>query len=305
MSLKKKAVGSLVALYCILAGPASVLAAPPVRIAVIPGSGSGMEQDVVDGIAGSLQTNNNVRLSTVNPDWFVVCVIQDKTDQAAGGVRVNGNVTIKSADGQVIDTVSTQTNKQDFSLQPGAPVNKMIFDKAVRECIQGLVSRAVMPIEAAVTVEMQTRDSIIQAERLADGDRYEEGIAVLQQVNPDSTHFKAVRVLMGKFAREQEALDAVNEAQALAKQAKYTKALEILKNVDKSTKRYAQAQSLRNRYLAALRPKTLAKTNHGQPKKNGSTAEGQLKALEAQKKALAAQQKAIEAQESALRNKAR
>lgn len=56
---------------------AAFAGAPPVRIAVVPGGGSGIEQEIVDRISSSLSANQNIALSTVNPDWYVVCNIKE------------------------------------------------------------------------------------------------------------------------------------------------------------------------------------------------------------------------------------
>jgi hypothetical protein len=154
--------------------PAAVLAAaPPVRMAIVAGNASGMEQEVADRIGDQLQGNNNIKVSTVNPDWMAVVNIVDKTDNIALTIRVNGTLTIKTKDGHVIDTVSVQTNKQDFSTTVGTPqpLNRALVDSAARETIDKLVERAVTPINEAVEIEMQTREKIIQANDLADQDK--------------------------------------------------------------------------------------------------------------------------------------
>ena len=289
-----------VALFCAIL-PA--LAAPPVRIAVACGGGSGMEQDVVDRISGDLQNNSNVVVSTVKPDWFITCNIIDRTDTAGGSVRVNGTIVIKTTDGHVLNTVSTQTNKSDFSLQPGTPVNKRLFDNAAREVIQSLVERSRDPISAAVDTEIQTRDKIIKAQRLGDDDKYEEAIELLSPISPDTPHFRGVRQLMAEFRMELDALYCVRDAQKLAAAGKYSQAITTLKGVDAKSKRSALAKELSSKYRAALARQTARRSKPAAAKPVTSSNTAQLQALDAQKKALEAQKKAVEAQEQALRQK--
>lgn len=286
-------------MFCTV-GP--LMAAPPVRIAVTCGGGSGMEQDVVDRISAELSGNTNVVVSTVNPDWFITCNILDRTDTAGGSVRVNGTVVIKTTDGQVLNTVSTQTNKQDFSLQAGTPVNKRLQDNAAREVIQALVDRAREPIATAVDIEIQTRDRIIKAQRLADEDKYDEAIELLMPVSPDTPHFRAVRQLIGEFRMERDALFCVRDAQKLAASGRYSQAIESLKGVDPKSKRFGLAKELMAKYRAALARRTVRKTP-SKPAVTSNADAAQLKALDAQKKALDAQRKAVEAQEQAIKKK--
>jgi hypothetical protein len=276
---------------------------PPVRIAVVPGGGSGMEQEVVDRITADLQTNPHVKVSTVNPDWFVQCNIFDRTDTAAASVRTNGTVVIKTVDNHILNTVSVQTNKQDFSLTPGMPVNKALFDKSVREVIQSLVDRARQPLVDAIDVEMETREKLMKAQALADEDRYGEGIQILMSVSQDSPHFSGARKLMGEFQMEQDAMDLVRDAQVLGKQGQYSKAIALLKGVNPRSKRAGLARALSARYRAlAAGRRPPARVVKAAPKAVGKPdSDAQLKALEAQRKALDAQRKAIDAQESALK----
>lgn len=282
-----------------------VMAAPPVRIAVTCGGGSGMEQDVVDRITNDLQSNSNVVVSTVNPDWFITCNITDRTDTAGGSVRVNGTVVIKTTDGHVLNTVSTQTNKSDFSLQPGTPVNKRLQDNAAREVIQALFERARDPISSAVDTEIQTRDKIIKAQRLADEDKYEEAIELLTPISPDTPHFRGVRQLIGEFRMELDALYCVRDAQKLAASGKYSQAIETLKAVDPKSKRFRLAKDLIAKYRAAMARRTVRPRPVSKPATSSGSGDyaAQFKALEAQRKALDAQKKAVEAQEQAIKNK--
>lgn len=274
---------------------------PPVRIAVIPGGGSGMEQDVVDRITNELQSNPNVKVSTVNPDWYVECSIFDRTDTGGGSVRVNGTVTIKTLDKHVLNTVSVQTNKQDFSLTPGMPVNKALADRGAREVISSLVDRARQPLSEAVDIEMQTRSKLMQAQILGDDDKFNDGLQLLMTVTQDSPHFEGARKLMGEFQMEQDAMDAVKDAESMAKQGKYRQAIELLKTVSPRSKRAVLAHALSSKYKAAM----TAHRPAARPAPTSNTAKGnsdaQIKALEAQKKALDAQRKAVDAQEAAIK----
>jgi len=287
-----------------LVSTSACLAAPPVRIAVIPGGGSGMEQSIVDSITANIQNNSNIVVSTVNPDWFVVCNILEQPDTVGGTVKVNGTVTIKTTDGQVLNTVAVQTNKSDFSLQPGAPLNKALVQSAVQEVIAGISQRALQPIDEAVTVEIATRDQIISAEALADKDQYDEAIGLLSQIGPETPHFRQVGARIAYFQMEKEALTAINKAGSLANRRQYSQAINAISDVSTKSKRYKLSKQRIAQYraalarLAKLKPSTPPKTTVGNVDKQAS-------ALAAQKNALAAQMKAIEAQEAALRNKSK
>ena len=187
--------------FLLLAGQ-SQAALPPVRIAVVPGGGSGMEQDVVDRITSQLQDNPSISLSTVNPEWYVVCNITENLNQASGSIRYNGTVIIKTVSGQVLNTVATQKYNQDFSLNPGAPMNKALVDGAAKDVIASLSQRALGPIQEAVVVEMDTRDHLIKAAVLGDQGKYKDAIETLHFVTPESPHFKTARQMIDQFTKQ-------------------------------------------------------------------------------------------------------
>lgn len=274
---------------------------PAVRIAVVPGGGSGMEQEVVDRVSADLQNNSKAKVSTVNPDWFVQCNIFDRTDTVGASVRVNGTVVIKTVDGHVLNTVSMQTNKQDFSLTPGMPVNKALANKGVAEVINGLVDRIRQPLIDAIDVEIQTREKLMNAQNLGDEDKFQEGIQILMTVSQDSPHFSGARKLMDLFQMEQDAMEMVNEAKSLAAQSKYKQAIEVLKGVNPKSKRHSLAVALTAKYRSALAGRRVPVKAAPAAKKSAPDADAQLKALEAQKKALEAQKKALDAQEAAIK----
>lgn len=285
-------------------------AAPPVRIAIVAGNGSGQEQSAVDSITANLQNNPNVVVSTVNPDWYLVCNFVESVDTAGGSAKFNGTATIKTTDGQIVATSSVQTNASDFSLQPGAPVNKRLVDNKAREALMGLVSRANAELEKALPIELDTRDRIIAAQMAASQDNYDQAINGLRMVGPDSTHFKNVQGLIAIFQMEKEAFEAVNEAQTLIKKGQYSQAIKVLGNVDPKSKRFKVAKekiafcknaiaklAQSKKRLAKNKPQATA----GNLAKDSNQA--QLQALEAQKQALKAQQKALDAQEALLKSK--
>jgi len=185
-------------------------AAPPVRIAVVPGGGSGQEQEVVDRITERLQEIQTVALSTVNPDWYVVCNIKENIDQVSGQIRYNGTVIIKTAgaDSTVLGTVAVQKYNQDFSLQPGAPLNKKLVDGAVQQVIAGLSDRAMQPLQQAIDVEMETRDRMIKATHLGLESKYQEALDLLRPISPETPHFKQVRQMVAKYEHELEEQEA-------------------------------------------------------------------------------------------------
>lgn len=293
----------------VLAAAPSLAGAPPVRISIVPGGQSGIEQEACDRIAQALANSRDVQISTVNPDWTVVCTITDKMDQNSGQIRYNGTVTVKTSDGQVINTVSVQKYNQDFSLTPGTPLNKRLVDNAARDVIQAVADRSVQPIETAVQIEMETRQRIIQAEILAEDDKYDEGMAILRVIGPDSPRFRAVRDLMDEYAMEMEAIDLVNSARARMKAGRYGDAASALKQVDKRSKRYSLAQRLLAQCRVATggqRKLVRNKPAAASTAKSSSAADAAaVRALEAQKRALQAQTRAIEAQQQAIRSKSR
>jgi hypothetical protein len=279
------------------------LAVPPVRLAIVPGGGSGMEQEVCDRIGDQLQSNTNIKISTVNPDWFAVVNIIDKPDLVGQTVRVNGTLTIKSTDGHILDTISVQTNKQDFNLNPGtpAPMNKALVDSAVRELIEKLSDRAINPINDAVATEMQTRTKIIEAHTLADDDKYEEALKLLMTISPDTPHFKGARELIAEYQMEQDAVDLMNQAKASVKSGKLRVAIQQLLSINPRSKRHVAARQMIATLQRALAGHPAAVRKTITTVKNPAT--DQLKALEAQKKALDAQKRAIEAQETAIKGR--
>ncbi len=234
----------------------AALAAPPVRIAVVCGGGSGIEQEIVDRISNNLSNNSDVVLSTVNPDWYVTCNIHENIDQASGAVRYNGSVIVKTSTGHVISTKAVQKYNQDFSLTPGAPLNKKLVDNAARDVISSTADRVVPDLQQAVMVEIETRDRIIKAEEMAEGNHYTDAIQLLTPITPDTPHFKDVRDLIDEFAMEQDALDRINSATAKAAKGHYNEAITTLRDVNKKSKRYHAAQGKIASYRAALAKKT-------------------------------------------------
>lgn len=172
---------------------------PPVRISITAGGGSGIEQDAADQISNQLSGQPNIVVSTVNPDWFVVCRVDQDLSRQDGSIRYNGTVTVKTPAGRVIKTFSVQKYNQDFSLHRGTPLNKALVDGAARDVISGMVERAVGPIEDAAQVEMQTRALLIQASKFASQGKYSDAIAQLTQVTQDSPHFDQARALISKY----------------------------------------------------------------------------------------------------------
>jgi hypothetical protein len=237
---------AVLGLLTVLAAMASASNAPPVRIAIVAGNASGMEQEVVDRITDQLAGNADIKVSTVNPDWMAVVNIVDKTDNIALNIRVNGTLTIKTRDGHVIDTISVQTNKQDFSTAVGTPqpLNKALVDSAAREAIDRLAERAISPINDAVAVEMQTREKIIQANGLADDDKYADALDILKAVSPDTPHFKGVRDLMAEFQMEQDALDLMKQAKVSAHAGKLRQAIAQLRAINPKSKRYPPGRQM-------------------------------------------------------------
>lgn len=248
-----------------LALPAFADAPPPVRLSIVPSGGSGIEQDIVDNISSQFSDDPTVAISTVNPDWYVLCNIHESNDQVSGQIRYNGTVTIKTRDGQVVSTVAVQKYNQDFSLQPGAPLNKKLVDSAAREVINAISERAVGKIRDAVNIEESAREQIIRAETLASDDKYAEAIDVLAALGPDTVHFDAAKKRIAQFQMEKRALELVSAAQTKAKAGSYREAIALLKDVDLQSKRHKEAIQLGQRYKALL-------ANHSKRKQQAITA---------------------------------
>jgi hypothetical protein len=254
---------NLILLFCILlAVPAS--AAQPVRIAVVCGGGSGIEQDVVDRISGQLAGMEDVALSAVNPDWYVVCNVQEKTDQMSGQIRYNGNVIIKTTDGQILGTYAVQKYNQDFSLTPGASMNKALVDSAARDVIGELANRALSPIQQAVLIEIETRCRVARANELAARDNYDDAIALLEPITPDTPHFKQVQKLLEQFRIEKQAITLVGEGDAKKRASCYAEAISRYRRVSPLSKRDKLAKQRIAECTQALKHKAAAKPKAGQ-----------------------------------------
>lgn len=284
----------------VLAAAAPAIAnAPPVRIAVVTGGGSGVEQSIVDKINDRLEQNPNVALSTVNPDWYVVCNIKEFMDQMSGQIRYNGTVLVKTVGGQIISSIAVQKYNQDFSLTPGTPLNKALVDRAAKEVIYAAAQRAVTPIERAVDVEMDTRNKIVKAQIMADSEQYDGAINALRMVTPDSPHFKNVRGLMDEFMAEKRAMEALKNAKANAAKGRYSSAINLLKPISPKSRYSAQAKKLLSTYRARLRrpsskKRRLVKNKSKKTTKKASTSASKKAQLEAMDKVLKMEKKALE-----------
>ncbi|PWU01949.1 MAG: hypothetical protein C5B53_02245 [Candidatus Melainabacteria bacterium] len=297
------------------------LAAPPVRVAIMPGGGSGIEQEIVDNISSRFDGDPGVVLSTVNPDWYCICNIHESNDQVSGQIRYNGTVTIKTGDGQVVSTVAVQKYNQDFSLQPGAPLNKKLVDNAARDVVSAISERAANQLRDAIQTELQSRDQIIKAETLANSDKYDEAISVLSGLGPDTVHFKAIQKRISQFQIEKQALELIQSAEAKAKSGRYSEAIASLKAVDTKSKRYKTAVQLAGKYRALLasaarkkpvtakaplaHPSGTTAQDNPTPKTGGTTAlsgsQSKLDALiQVEKQALQERKQQIEKEQQAL-----
>lgn len=240
------------------------LAAAPVRIAIVQGGGSGIEQDVVDRLTGQLQNMEDVVISTVNPDWYVVCNIQEKIDQLSGQVRYNGNVIVKTTDGQVLGTYAVQKYNQDFSLTPGASVNKALVDGAARDVINQLVNRVLPPIQQAVQIEIETRERVARANELAAQDKYEDALSLLEPITPDTPHFKQVEKIEQQFQIEKKALSLIEAGQDKQRSGHYLEAINLYRNVSAQSKRSKLAKEKIAQCSAAISHKPAGKASRNQ-----------------------------------------
>lgn len=275
---------ALIMLISLVFTGAALAAAPPVRIAIVTGGGSGIEQSIVDKITTRLQENRNVALSTVNPDWYVVCNIKEFMDQVSGQIRYNGSILVKTQGGQIISSIAVQKYSQDFSLSPGTPLNKALVDKTAKEVIYASAQRAIVPIERAVEVEMDTREKIVKAQILADSEQYDAAINSLRLVTPDSPHFKNVRGLMDEFQSEKMALEKLKNAQVNAKRGKYSTAIALLKQIGPKSRYSKKAKSLISSYRAKVRrPRSKKRSKRlvkNKSKKVSPNKQAELKALD-------------------------
>jgi len=55
------------------------------------------------------------------------------------------------------------------------------------------------PIQQAVEVEMETRERMIKATRLGAERKFDEAIALLRPISPETPHFSAVQALKRKL----------------------------------------------------------------------------------------------------------
>lgn len=218
-------------------------AAPPVRIAVVSGNANGIEQEIVDRIVGQISNMSDVVVSTVNPDWYVLCNINENLDQVSGSIRYNGSIIFKTAGGQVLNTVAVQKYNQDFSVSGGAQLNKRLVDNAAREVVNSASSRIIQPIQTAVIIEMETRDRIIKAQTLGDQDKYEDALSLLRPITPDTPHFKDVRDLIDEMEMEEDAMERLNSAESKAKAGRLGEAIATAKGIPSKSKRYRQARA--------------------------------------------------------------
>ncbi len=271
----------------------------PVRIAIVAASGSGIEQQLVDALTEQLQEDPSIVLSTVNPDWYVTCRVEDHIDTSALSVRVNGTVSVETAKGDaVLSKFSAQANKQDFSVSGQTQINKALVTSAMNEVVANLTQRAVQPIEDAVFTEIDARDKIAQAKALAAEDKYDEALTTVMTITRNSPHFWPAHTLVDQLEMEKAAFNLVTEAKALAKQGKYQQAIADLRQVDRKSKRHQTAVSL----IASYSRPTLAKNKSTPASVSQAQSSAQLKALAAEKRSLEARRRAIEAQEAAIRS---
>lgn len=233
-------------------------AAPPVRISVQTGNGSGIEQAIVDRISDSLQNNQDIIVSTVNPDWYVLCNISENIDQGSGSIRYNGAVTVKTKTGHLLHNVAVQKYNQDFSVSGGG-LNKKLIDNAAREVIASAANRVIGPIQEQVIIEMETRERIIQAQNLADQDQYNEALAILRPITPDTAHFQEVRAFIGEIEMELDAYNRLKEGEARAKRGRYSEAINLLKDINPKSKRFKLSRSKIASYRAILAKQSLKK----------------------------------------------
>lgn len=231
----------------------------PVRLSITASSGSGTEQEIVDYISSQFSQDPNVVISTVNPDWYVLCKISDTEDRFTGQIRDNGTVTVKTPDGQTIATISNQSYKQDFSLQlgekgnrQGVPLNKQLVQSASQEVVNSLGERATAKIKEAVQIELETREFIAQAELLADGDKYDDAVNVLKNIGPDSVHFQAMQKRISQYQMEKRVLELVNDARSKAKKGRYSEAITLLRDVNPQSKCHELAVKLISEYKRQL-----------------------------------------------------
>lgn len=226
----------------------SVFAAPPVRISIATGTGSGIEQAIVDRITASLADDGNIVVSTVNPDWFVTCNIAENVDANTGSIRYNGQVLVKTRDGQTLNSVAVQKYNQDFSTSGTfgggfGGINKKLVDNAAREVINSAAARVVNPIKQAAVLEIEARDRIIQAQTLADQDLYDDALSLLRPITPDTPHFRAVRALIAELEMEQDAFNRMTDANNRAKQGKLNEAINLAKDINEKSKRYKASRA--------------------------------------------------------------
>jgi hypothetical protein len=229
--------------------------APPVRIAVVTGGGSGIEQEIVDRISGQLQNMEGVSLATVNPDWYVVCNIKESVDQMSGSIRYNGNVIVKTTDGHVLNTVAVQKYNQDYSLSPGAPLNKALVDKAARDVIANVADRVIQPLQQAILVESEGRERISVAGQMAAEGKFDQALKTIEVITPDFAHFDMVKAMHAQLELDRQAKQFIEKGVAEQKGSQFHEAIADYKQVNAKSKLITMAQKKIAECQSALKAK--------------------------------------------------
>jgi predicted Zn-dependent protease len=99
---------------------------------------------------------------------------------------------------------------------------------------------------------METRERIIKGQNLADSDQYEEAIALLRPITPDTPHFKDVRDLIDEFEMELDARERLKASAGKASKSRYSEAIAILKDVSSKSKRSKLAKQKIASYRALM-----------------------------------------------------
>lgn len=167
-----------------------------IRISIATDTDNGMEQQIVDYISDQLSGNTNVVLSTLNPDWYITCHIDQQLDRMTGQIRYNASVKIKTNDGQLIGAASAQKYNQDFAPQSykplnfGTPLNKKLVTDAAQDTVRDVGNRAINQLNQAIPIELKARKQLAEAQALIDNKKYPQAIEILRKVDLNSAHYK-------------------------------------------------------------------------------------------------------------------
>lgn len=127
----------------------------PIRLSLCGGHGkeisdeADIEQNAISRLASSFSHGHNLVVSTLNPDYVLTVLVQQKIVENT--LKIRAFITLRTESGQVVDEQTVSLDKQDFPLNPSdPPVRKTIVYDAQREMVDRIASRTVALTAAAI-----------------------------------------------------------------------------------------------------------------------------------------------------------